>query len=120
MRTGQKRKQYSTVVLSVAGKGKRYKVHQLVCELFHGAKPAGKVVCHFDDDTLNNAAANLYWGTLSENARDAAKRRPTAAVAAEIRQRRAAGEKGSTLAREYGVSPQLVCDIAKGRCYGYM
>ncbi len=120
MRAGQKRKQYSVVSLCLNGVQKRFKVHQLVCELFHGPRPVGKVVCHVDDDTLKNSAANLYWGTLSDNARDIARARPNAAVVAEIRKRRSEGERGSVLAREFGVSQQLICDIVKGRCYGYL
>lgn len=37
------------------------------------------------------------------------------AEATAIRERRAAGERGRALAAEFGVSEQLVCDIAKGR-----
>jgi 3,4-dihydroxy-2-butanone 4-phosphate synthase len=41
--------------------------------------------------------------------------RVTPKQAAEIKRRRTAGESGIALAREYGISPQLVCDILKGR-----
>ena len=44
------------------------KVHQLVCEAFHGPKPfPGAVVIHIDEDGLNNRADNLRWGTQKEN-----------------------------------------------------
>lgn len=50
---------------------KRYgnmKVHQLVCEAFHGEKPApDSVVIHKDEDGLNNRRENLRWGTQKEN-----------------------------------------------------
>jgi len=36
----------------------------------------------------------------------------------DIRRRRALGERGVDLAAEFGISPQLVCDIVKGRKYG--
>lgn len=44
------------------------KVHQLVCEAFHGPKPfEGAVVIHKDEDGLNNVPENLKWGTQKEN-----------------------------------------------------
>ena len=44
------------------------KVHQLVCEAFHGPKPFPEaVVIHLDEDALNNRADNLKWGTQKEN-----------------------------------------------------
>lgn len=44
------------------------KVHQLVCEAFHGPKPFEKaVVMHLDEDALNNRPENLKWGTQKEN-----------------------------------------------------
>lgn len=52
-------------------KGKTYKVHQLVCEAFHGPKPGkseGYYVCmHLDENAANNRADNLSWGTQKEN-----------------------------------------------------
>ena len=44
------------------------KVHQVVCEAFHGPKPsANSVVIHLDEDGLNNRPENLRWGTQKEN-----------------------------------------------------
>jgi hypothetical protein len=44
------------------------KVHQAVCEAFHGPKPFGAaVVIHNDEDGLNNRPENLRWGTQKEN-----------------------------------------------------
>ena len=34
-----------------------------------------------------------------------------------IKHRLAAGDRGSDVARDFGVSPQLVCHIRKGRCW---
>ena len=55
-------------------KGKCYKVHQLVCEAFHGERPdlpeieGGRVVVlHIDENSANNRADNLKWGTQKEN-----------------------------------------------------
>ena len=44
------------------------KVHQAVCEAFHGAKPFSRaVVIHLDENGLNNRSENLKWGTQKEN-----------------------------------------------------
>lgn len=44
------------------------KVHQLVCEAFHGPKPFPEaVVIHLDENALNNRPENLKWGTQKEN-----------------------------------------------------
>lgn len=44
------------------------KVHQAVCEAFHGPKPFElAVVIHADEDGLNNRPGNLRWGTQKEN-----------------------------------------------------
>lgn len=44
------------------------KVHQLVCEAFHGPKPfPSAVVIHLDENGLNNRPENLKWGTQKEN-----------------------------------------------------
>jgi len=49
-------------------KGKSHKVARLVCEAFHGLAPEGKSVCmHLDEDSRNNSANNLAWGTQKEN-----------------------------------------------------
>lgn len=44
------------------------KVHQLVCEAFHGPKPFPEaVVIHLDENAHNNRPGNLKWGTQKEN-----------------------------------------------------
>jgi len=44
------------------------KVHQLVCEAFHGPRPfPNAVVIHIDEDAHNNRPENLKWGTQKEN-----------------------------------------------------
>lgn len=54
------------------GKAKQVTVHTLVLETFVGPRPApGMHGCHRDDDRDNNRLTNLYWGTPSENAKDA-------------------------------------------------
>lgn len=96
-------------------------VAHIVAEAFIGPRPSGAVLMHIDDDPYNNAVENLRWGTQQDNARDMAQKGRggvqilSPEQVAEIRQRRAAGERGRTLAVIYGVSEQRICDIHKGR-----
>lgn len=103
---------------------RRVLVHVLVAEAFLGPRPDGTEVNHRDGDPSHNSASNLEYVSHAENIRHGyrAKRRgahPLAKVsdknAAEIRRRRSNGERGVDLAREFGVSPQLVSDIYHGR-----
>lgn len=49
-------------------RGKTYKVARLVCEAFHGVAPPNlPYVLHLDEDSRNNRASNLKWGTQKEN-----------------------------------------------------
>lgn len=44
------------------------KVHQLVCEAFHGPRPfPTAVVIHLNEDAHDNRPENLKWGTQKEN-----------------------------------------------------
>lgn len=44
------------------------KVHQAVCEAFHGPRPEkDSVVIHLDEDGTNNKPENLKWGSQKEN-----------------------------------------------------
>lgn len=49
-------------------KRKTFKVHFAVCEAFNGPRPFVKaVVMHDDENSRNNRADNLKWGTQKEN-----------------------------------------------------
>jgi hypothetical protein len=122
MRTGAKRQgsQRSKVRFSTNPRHD-FDVAHLVLEAFLCARPEGHQAMHLDDDTTNNALDNLRWGTLSENMRDMARKhrggsqKLTPHQVAEIVSRRHSGERGAALSREFGVSPQRVCDLFKGR-----
>ena len=64
---------YPTVTLSVKQKKKSISVHILVAEAFIGPRPDKNVVCHKDDNKLNNSVSNLKYGTYSQNGKDAVK-----------------------------------------------
>jgi hypothetical protein len=51
-------------------KGKNYKVAVVVCEAFHGKAPHPypmSVCMHLDENSRNNRADNLAWGSQKEN-----------------------------------------------------
>jgi len=119
MMTGGKCKQYATVRFSTKPRVDR-KVHHLVLEAFVGPKLPGMIALHRNDNTLDNRASNLYWGTSKDNAHDDARNNPgilSLVQVREIQRRRALGERGRWLAAEFSVSEQYICDLHKGRCY---
>lgn len=103
-------------------------IHQIVCATFHGAKPDGQYiqVCHKDGDPTNNCAVNLYWGTASENSRDAfthgthhrGKLRPDDVKA--IRTYLSCGLSKRDIAQRFGVQPNAIGCIASGRTWGWV
>jgi hypothetical protein len=62
---------YKRVTLTKDGKQYNRLVHQLVAETFIGPRQDGLFVCHKDGDKSNNHVSNLYYGTRSDNAKDA-------------------------------------------------
>lgn len=61
---------YKVFTPSVGRRQVNLPVHQAVCLAFHGPRPDGAVVRHLNGDQLDNRAANLAWGSPSENAQD--------------------------------------------------
>jgi hypothetical protein len=71
------------------------KVHQAVCEAFHGPRPfETAVVIHADEDGLNNFAANLRWGTQKENLSAPGFRQQISDRAKTMHRVRGSGTKG--------------------------
>lgn len=89
-------------------------VHRFVWEYFNGHIPGNMCIDHIDGDRHNNKLENLQLMTSKENTRKDGNIL-SKDKAEEIRRRRFAGESGTALAREFGVSEQLVCDIKMGR-----
>lgn len=58
---------YRNVLLYQNGERVGRRVHQLVALTFHGPRPEGLEIRHLDGNKLNNAAANLAYGTAEEN-----------------------------------------------------
>ncbi len=65
---------YPTVMFSVENRRYTKRVHRLVADAFLGPSPGpGCEVRHLNDDKQDNRAANLSWGTRSENLHDAVR-----------------------------------------------
>lgn len=63
---------YKKVVLRRLGFSKKMPVHKLMLLTFKGPPPEGKpFALHKDDIKLNNSLENLYWGSKSDNMKDA-------------------------------------------------
>ena len=80
-------------------------VHSLVARAFLGPKPVSCEVCHEDGNYRNNKASNLYWGTHSENIRDAV-RHGTHKVPKTILRGEQNG--GTTLSEDQAI--KIICD----------
>lgn len=100
--------------------GKRY-AHRSVWEDTYGPIPDGCVIKHICDNKLCVNITHLECGTQSENVKEAYDRglkNPTRKLSKKQFKEvfdRSHKENNSKLAREFGISRQLVCDIKKGR-----
>lgn len=61
---------YQHVTFSLEGKHYTRSVHRVVCEAFHGARPAGMTVAHGNGRRHDNRASNLRWASLRDNLGD--------------------------------------------------
>lgn len=117
---------YRTVVLHHTGLARRFSVHRLVCEAFHGPAPEGYQAAHLDGNPMNNSAANLAWKTAKQNTADkishgthqAGENHPRARLTAEqvaaLRAMQGQGQSQRAMARHFGISQTHVCHILRG------
>lgn len=109
--------------------GRTEPAHRLAYESAHGPIPHGLCVLHRCDNPPCVNPAHLFLGTRGDNNRDAASKgrtrsgsqHPGAKLTEDdvraIRARSAAGELGTELARAFGVTPQLISYIIRGRIW---
>ena len=67
------KKGYCSVKLYKNGKGKTYKIHRLVAEIFIPNPENKPQVNHIDGNKQNNCVTNLEWNTNEENFNNAIK-----------------------------------------------
>lgn len=103
-----------------------HSVRALVALAFMGETPSGNVISHKDGDRRNCRLYNLYYSSLKDIIHSASKRGAyiknrstilTPEQVIEIRRRKLLGEVQLRLSEEYGVSPQLISDIVRGRSW---
>jgi DNA adenine methylase len=125
----EKRGGYFYVGLRTGGVTLTRLVHRLVLEAFVGPRPDDQECRHLNGNSKDNRLENLAWGTHVENIADAYAHgngtsgednggaKLTQAQANEIRRRLDAGETGTALASEFGVSMATVSRVKHGLRY---
>jgi hypothetical protein len=124
--------EYLRYVVHKDGKKLTISTHVLVCLAWNGPRPPGKYwALHKNDDRTNNHYTNLYWGTPSNNIRDAIRngkhiyRSGFGSTAAkfveeqvlEIKKRIENGDDDYEVAFDYNVSWQTIRNIRRGFTY---
>lgn len=107
--------------------------HSLMADAFFGPRPTQQsVVRHLNGMPGDDRENNIAWGTQAENCADTvehgrstrgarnARAKITEAQAREIKRRRLAGESGSVLATEFGISQTTVCNIVAGATWAWL
>jgi hypothetical protein len=119
---------YYALNVSRRGSYKTTRIHRLVAMAFVPLIDGKTHVNHKNGNKLDNRAENLEWMTKRENEEHAGRLgrhhaitnpkrgwRLTTAQVLEIRARRAAGELGTDLAKEYGVCRAHLYHVAAGQ-----
>ncbi len=105
---------YLQVRAVVAGKRIHVGAHRMVWTAHFGPIPEGQVINHLDGQKDNNRPENLELTTYSGNNTHARRVLKVVDQVAEIRRRRAAGERLKSIATDFGVSDRNVSRIALG------
>lgn len=124
MRPQKQKTGYLFVALSKDGKAKAFRIHRLVAAAFVDNPHGLPEVNHIDEDKTNNCADNLEWCDHSYNNSYGSKsprgeKNPMAKLTfedvLEIRYRRASGEMLKSIAADFGISENHVCNLAQGK-----
>lgn len=95
-------------------------VHRLVAAVFCGNPTGAKLVMHLDGNPRNNTAANLRWGSGTENNCMVAAHGRRKFSLEQVRLIRASCATNRALAREFDVSDVLISKVRHRRLYGHI
>jgi HNH endonuclease/NUMOD4 motif len=128
------------IAIRVRGRVKGFWLHRLILEAFKGPCPEGMECRHKDGNPINNKISNLRWGTHKRNVRDQIKHgtlRPPPSRIGEANNKTKISKKDALrikrifsvpqprgtiakVAREFGVSRDIVSSIAKGKYWKHL
>lgn len=122
---------YLNLGLNLNGIRKTQRVHVLVARTFLGDRPTGFDINHIDGNKLNNRADNLEYCSHSDNINHAVRiglcdswlgeKHPCAKLKNSdiplIRERR---DTCAAIAKDYGVSPQLIQDVRSRKLWTHI
>lgn len=126
---------YLVVGMRKRGSRKVYwrRVNRLVAAAFHGQPPTPKhAACHCNGVRTDNRAENLRWDTASANALDkrehgtmrrgslATGSKLTDEIVADIRRRRASGEKLKSIATSHGITVSNASYICSNKTWQHV
>ena len=116
------------------GKVKRFYVHRLVCEAFHGNPKNKPCVNHIDENKANNTVSNLEWCTYEENNKYGT--RPAKVAKANVKNKSKpigqyttngklikVWQSAKEVQRQLGLSQGNISEVARGKrktAYGFV
>ena len=115
-----------TVALKKDGRSRTWTVSSLVLRAFVGLPERGFVTGFHDGDRKNVRLDNLYYTSRKAIHEELAKRgaagrqKLTVADVTAIRSKLQTGEKGSALAKEFGVDPSTISLIKNNKRFGWL
>ena len=126
---------YLMVVLRTPTASGSRTIHSVVGEVFLGPRPTQKhQINHKNGDKTDNQVGNLEWITAKENSRHSydvlgnhaargeahGAAKLTEGQVREIRSRCMSGESQSRIAKEYGIAPPTVSNIARRKKWAWL
>lgn len=123
---------YYQVVLYFNNKQETLAVHFLVARAFLGERQKGMSINHIDGDKSNNRVENLEYCTPAENSKHACETglmpkgeqvhnaKLTNADVLKIKARLANRERYVVICKDFGVHPDTIGDIARGRSWSHI
>jgi len=124
---------YGSVRLSGNTRGRKWLVHRLVYDAFHGGVPHGMQINHKNGDKMDNRLVNLDAVTPSQNIQhgydnglhnQSGTKNNNARLTPEdivvIRQRSNEGESQTSISRDFGISQSAVSSILNYKTWSHV